>query len=204
MKQNLFLMCLLLVFSGYSSFAQDTIVATNGDTIVANKVEIDLEMRELQYINEKGKYSFIDFDDVYHIKQDNGKLFKYYKQNKEVGNFYTYEQMGDYIEGLAYAKDNYTARGALILGIGVGAISAPLIGEVGLKPYFIPLLPFSFAVAKGLIEPECKNLDKTAYSEEFLYGYKDKVKAKRFNNAIIGGVASCIVSSALYIGLKQK
>jgi len=200
--RNVLLISLLVFLGAFSVEAQDTIVTIVGDTVRVNKVEIDLEMRELVYKKDNGRYGFIDFDDVYHIRQSNGELFKYYKKDLDEGNVYTYEEMGDYISGVCYARENYKATAALLIGIGVGAASAPLISELELNPILIPVLPFSYALIKGLVEPKAKMIDASAYSEEFLYGYKDKVKSRRFNNAILGALSSSAVSTLIMVLVK--
>lgn len=197
MKVLRFVIAAFAVLSSVQLHSQDTIFSLKADTIVAFDVQIDVQMRELIYKTNKGKYGFVDFEDVYYINKKGGEMFKYYEKNEAEGNFYTYEEMGQYINGYGAAKSTYNANGSLFLGIGIGSVVPPVIAYYDATPLVIVATPFIYGVSKHLIRPNLKNIDRTAYSEEYLYGYEDQVRVKRFKNALMGAIPATIVSTTL-------
>ena len=179
------------LFIGINIYAQDKLVRLSGDTL--KKITIDSITKDLLfYKNAKGKLKKVDIVDVFYISKK-GKDSITYKKDSLLGYDLTIDQMSRFIKGESDASKRYTNKFGYIGGGIIGAIG----GFVGF--YGVPL-PALYALGTNYFEPNIKKADPIYKGDQnYMNGYKGKVKSMRIKRVIISGAIGFVVLSIVKV-----
>ena len=179
--------------------AQNTVWLLNGKKLSINDYNINKyeDTHNLVYQNAKGKEKQIDIDEIFSVTDKTGNENIFYKKDSLTGNFFTTEQMQDYVKGEFEARQKYRAPLFTVLGFVAGGASAIVPLD---KMFYAPLIPGAATTIIGCTKPD-KNKIKSKYpnyasNNYYLLGYKESAKRKRINNALKGsavGMAAGII-----------
>ncbi len=163
--------------------AQQIILTKSGKKIEISDIKID-SSEFIYYKKPNGKVKWIETQDVFSWTRNDSVEVIFYKPDCEDVCF-KISQMRDYLHGLADAKKEFKAPGALIIGFTVGATSGFLA-----PAYLSPIAPAANSIIFGTTKPKDKNLKiKPDYLDNphYLEGYKRGIRKKRTINSIVGG-----------------
>ncbi len=169
--------------------AQQSILTKSGKKIEISDIKID-SSEFIYYKKTNGKVKWIEAQDIFSWTRKDSVEVIFYKPDCEDVCF-KISQMRDYLHGLADAKKEYKAPGALIIGFTVGAVSGFLT-----PAYLSPVAPAANSIIFGATKPKEKDLKiKTDYidNSHYLEGYKRGIRKKRTINSIVGGGVGVIV-----------
>lgn len=185
---------------GLMSKAQtiDSVTLLNGRIIYGDVIEIDsnfvfYEKYTKNYIKRKK----IDATNVFSICYKDSAEVVIYDTLPEHGIGLAVIDMRTYIYGQQDAMKNYKAPWTTVTGFGAGLAGGLFVNLYGagiLAPttytFLVNTKKINIKTSQSL-HPEL--IENTYYQQ----GFKNKAKAKRLNNAIIGGIAGIIVTATI-------
>ena len=184
-----------------NSQAQNTLILVNGKKIAIG--EYKYGDAYLTYKSQKGKLKSTYLDDVFAVKEQNGKEKVFYIPDSTEANAFTVNQMRDFVNGTYDARTNYKTPWITSVGLIVGGGSAGLTAA-GMSSLLVPVLPSFYSACIGLIKVKKEKLNlpaKFKNNEYYMEGYVQRVNHKRINHAILGsgaGIALGIVAVILF------
>jgi hypothetical protein len=151
---------LIFIVLGIQAKAQDTLIMIDRAPMVVSSVEVDLA--QVYYTKQgKKKQKSMEIYKVYSIKRANKEEQFIYVQDTLEGNWYTREQMADYIAGQADARAMYKTKAARA---GAGGVMIGFLGS-GTGLVYGPFFVIGYTVLKGYSKPSLKK--ENGFNEAF-------------------------------------
>ncbi len=195
MKKNIYWFIIVLIFS-FTANAQNKMLLVTGKKIDIGSYKIG-ESDYLSYKNEKGKTKSINKQDIFSIKEENGKETVIYVPNAEDSTAFTVEQMRDFVTGAYDARTNYKTPLITSVGLVVGGGSVGLTAA-GMSTLLVPVLPVVYTSGIGIFKAKKEKLklpENLKTNEYYTAGYLQRVNRKRVNHAIIGTLIGIAVGT---------
>jgi hypothetical protein len=184
----------VLVIFGLQSKAQDTLILIDRAPMIVSSVEVS--DREVIYTElGKKKQKSMEIYKVYSIKRANKEEQLIYVQDTLEGNWYTQEQMSDYLRGQADARAKYKTKAARA---GAGGVMVGFLGS-GTGLFYGPLFVIGYTALKGYSKPSLKAED--GFNEAFLgnpyytEGYGTMAKRYTIRRSAAGAAAGYILGA---------
>ncbi|MBI9066385.1 MAG: hypothetical protein JEZ09_03765 [Salinivirgaceae bacterium] len=191
----------MLIVNNLLISQETTICLLDGKKVLVNDYKIDNPADEegvLFYNNAKGKQKKQYLDNVFSIVE-NGTENIIYKQNIEMGDILTPEQMKMYVKGLSDALENYkvpdwVVAGGFASGYLGGVLPQPTLelegSEMGLPLGILIPVAYIGAVGAGNADANALNnsFPESVQNEYYLMGVESGVQKKRIKKSLIGGI----------------
>ena len=198
----------LFILAVIISNSQDVLILMNGDSLKVKKFSKSIDgTYTFEIINKKGKIKKKTFfpSELYSIKKQNGDEIVFFEgiENKYLGFDLTIENVKYYIQGEAFAKENYKFfLGKIlnfVLGLGSPYISTYLIGNI----IFSPLLPLVVSTILGYTGPSSTKFDKKFsrrnFNKYFKEGFLVAGRVKRINKGIKFAFIGYLIGISSYV-----
>lgn len=199
MKSSLFTLLILLATA---SFSQDEIMLMSGKVLSGKIIKADTSGITYEYIKkEKKKTVVLDHYRIYSAKYADGKELIYYEKDSIMGRKYSVKEMGYFVRGEGAAYKHHKTVAPLVYGFVIGGASGYLLP-------IIVAIPVPIAASFGTLIPRFK-IDKNKFQdqgvlkeESFIKGYHRVIKAKRLNNALLGGAVGVVTGTIINIATR--
>ena len=195
MKKILVVLTAIILSSGSSVLmSQNTITTIKGDVFSTSEFEIlnENNYKELKYLNKKGKYRFIDFDEVYSIKTSKEKSVVYQPQ----GEFdLSKAQMKNLVKGRIDGKEAGSFWAPFL--ITYAATSSMGFLDQG-DLFAAPLVPLGTTITIGIFGWSAKP-KVPSDNEYYTNGYKEQRAFRMIKASLLGGGAGLITASGINI-----
>lgn len=174
--------------------AQDTLILMDRAPLIVSSVTYD--SLEVHYIVQgKKKLKSMEIQKVYSIKRPNQAEEFVYVQDTLEGNWYTLEQMADYIQGQTDARNSYKTKASKS---GAGGVMVGFVGSAtGL--FYGPLFIIGYSALKGFskpsLEPEHGFDVKYAENPYYIEGFGTMAKRYTARRSAIGAAAGYILGA---------
>lgn len=183
-----------LVFNCSMAYAQTEITTIKGDRLLTKDYEIvqENEYKELKYLSNKGKYKYLDYEDIFSIDPEEAPRSVVYTPEYE--DSYTKDQMQSLINGRMAGKTAGSFWGAF----GVSYLATTATGFVDKGDIFLaPLVPLGTTISIGLYGWFSKTPaeQKDQYYNE---GYREQRAARMIKASLIGGGAGLLTAAGIY------
>lgn len=199
MLKNILAACFALLFYNRVSSqtaVQDTVYLMNGHAI-GQKV-IDTTLGAVTILNPKRPSQRLNFelDQLYMVRYANGQKRYYYRQDAEIDNVFSREEMWLYMKGENDARRGFKARGALI----TSGVFGFLGGATG--TFWGPVAPYGFMALSGITRVKIRHstISNPAFieSDAYILGYERVARQKRKTKSILGGTIGLVLGYAFY------
>ncbi len=195
MKKILVALTAIVLSSGISTLkSQSTIITIKGDVLVTPEYEIlnENDYKELKYLNTKGKYRFLDMDDIFSIQTKEEKSVVYQPQNEYD---LTKVQMKNLVEGRIDGKD----AGSFWVPFLVTYAATSSTGFLDQGDLFAaPLVPLGTTISIGLFGWFSKP-NISSENEYYENGYKEQRAFRMIKASLLGGGAGLITAAGINI-----
>ncbi len=177
-----------------SANAQDTLIMIDRAPIIVSAVSFD--SLEVHYtVLGKKKSKSMEIQKVYSIKRQNQAEEFIYVQDTLEGNWYTREQMADYIQGQKDARKSYKTKASRA---GAGGVMVGFVGSAtGL--FYGPLFIIGYSALKGYSKPSLKpeyGFDvKYAENPYYIEGFGTMAKRYTSRRSAAGAAAGYILGA---------
>lgn len=175
----------LFLFAAFAQQKKDTLFLMNGKIHVSRVIDTLLGGVTIKDLKDTTKNFTVDNDDLFSVHYSTGEMYYYYNQDTAIGNEFTRDEMGYFMQGERDAKKGFKARGSLF-----GSMAAGFAG--GLTGNFLgPILPFGYlglcGVPKVRIKHETISNPYLIDHDPYILGYERQARGKRRIQALIGG-----------------
>lgn len=175
----------LIAFAGLAQQKKDTLFLMNGKIYVSRILDTLLGGVTIKDFKDSTKNFTVDNDDLFSVHYASGELYYYYEQDTTIGNEFSRQEMGYFMQGERDAKKGFKARGSLF-----GSIAAGFAG--GLTGSFLgPILPFAYlglcGITKVRIRHETISNPYLIDHDSYILGYERQARGKRRMKSLIGG-----------------
>ncbi len=217
MNQKIKFLTLILFITQVNLFVvaqESSLWLRNGKKVTISSYMLDTANYyegKINYTTLDGKNKDKFKDDVFAVIEADGTEKILYKQNLELGEILTPEQMKEYVTGIGDARASKVSPlitvGGVISGLAGAFVPQPEV-NLGGNSMGLPvgiIVPAAYVAAIGATAPGenklTSNYPVKSKTEDYLMGYQDGIRKKRLTNSLIaagiGFVAGFLVISAV-------
>lgn len=194
MKKKLVLITAIVLLAGlFNLKAQNTITTIKGDIFNTSEYKIleENDYKEIKYLNENGKYRYLEFEDVYAIETEEKKSVVY--QPRDEFDL-TKTQMKHLVNGRIAGKDAGSFWGPFLFTFAATTSTGFLDqGDI----FAAPLVPLGTTISIGLYGW----LSKPKISSEkeyYVTGYKEQKTFRMIKASLLGGGAGLLTAATIH------
>lgn len=209
-----FFLLFFTLFSYITNAQNHTLLLVNGRKIQVDSYTLNVQDGDSVYhyttVSGKKRHKFAE--KIFSITNSNGKEQIIYRQDDEMDNPFSVEQMKSYVvgrfEGRQMKISPFVGIGSFAIGFGSAFIPIPALSISG-NSFSLPLgmlVPVANVVAMGNVNTPEKVLAKKNKSnnneEYYLTGVEESLKKKRIKHSLIGGLLGVIAGTITIVTIQ--
>ena len=193
--KHLAILVLVILLPQIKLLGQIKILTLKGNEILTNKYSITEEngFKELKYLTKKGKPDFIDYDNIYSVKEVTKTESILYQPKTE--NDLSIENMGEYLNGrLSVDKKHLTwvpFTVNFVIGFGSGFMTKERL-------FIAPLFSIGTTICFGVSGQYSNPKNGKSNSNYYINGFKDQTTKHRIISSLIGSISGFVAGSFVY------
>jgi hypothetical protein len=203
--KHLILFLSLVFLLASPAMTQDTIILLSGEKVLVKSFQINEKENIISFVNKRGKDKYIELDYIFCVRQASGEEVLIYSDSVFEDDSITVNEMRDFVYGAITANETYKPYFEIATGFVVGAGSVFLFPQVGIPPFYAPIVPAAYSAVIGSMSPKEKCVIKRRPEAEgrpyYIKGYTEACQQKRVTGVVQGSIAGivAIIVTALIV-----